>query len=147
MDKVAQEPPSQTDGIRTVTVVSWNIFSDQNAEYQIGGSREGDGIAERGLRDHAGDQVDPQYYTWPSAGYRVIAMEVVSASQGGVALFWRESNFLEVEEVVKHDPNIITVQVVTAVDQFYIVGCYPPQIRPHGDEWRRHVNNVQRVAN
>ena len=57
----------------------------------------------------------------------MVNTKAVSALQGGVALFWRGSNFFEVEEVVKHGPNVIAVQVVTADDRFYIMGCYFPQ--------------------
>ena len=43
-----------------------------------------------------------------------------------VALFWRELDDSEVEEVRKHGPNVISFQLLTGADQFYIVGCYIP---------------------
>ena len=58
-------------------------------------------------------------YMQAEAGYRDVATEVVSALQGGVALFWRECIFFKVEEVVKNGPIIITVQVVMAADQYH----------------------------
>ena len=54
--------------------------------------------------------------------YSVIATDATSISEGGVALFWRDNDLFEVEEVEKHGTNVITFQLVTGQDRFFIVG-------------------------
>ena len=144
MSELAQEPPLQIDGSGAVSVASWNICSVRNVGLEVA------------LRVMASMNIDLRIlqetkltrniYMWSSAGYCAVAMEAASASQRGVALFWRQSNLFEVVEVVKYGPNFITMQVVPEADQFHIVGCYiPPTIRQHGDE-SMHGINTQKVV-
>ena len=61
-----------------------------------------------------------------SAGYHVEATEAMSRNQGGIAMFYRDSPFFQVESVVKHGPNVISLELVTGRRRFPIVGAYVP---------------------
>ena len=65
-------------------------------------------------------------YTRFSSGYNVTASNAVSASQGGIALFWRDKELYEVEEVAMCGPNVLTFELVTGQMQFSVVGAYIP---------------------
>ncbi len=58
----------------------------------------------------------------------MISSKAASAHQGGVALLWRESEdqgFL-VEAAHIASPNILTFQLVTGEDRFFVIGAYTP---------------------
>ena len=48
-----------------------------------------------------------------SSDYHVFATDAASASQGGVALFYRESSLFSIESVRRHGPNCLSFQLVT----------------------------------
>ena len=53
--------------------------------------------------------------------------QVVSASQGGVALVWdKDHNGFEVEKVKIRHPNMLTFELITGKQRFHVVGCYLP---------------------
>ena len=91
----ADELPSRTDGRGTFSLATWNIRS---------GRKNG---LESALRAMASLGVDIGFlqetkltqgiYTRQFDEYKVFATEANSAHQGGVALFWRESDLFEVE--------------------------------------------------
>jgi len=74
-------------------------------------------------------------YTRSSAGYSVVATDAPSKHQGGIALFYRESEYWQVESIVKHGPNVISFELVSGSRRTPIVGGYiPPDDRttlPH----------------
>jgi hypothetical protein len=60
-------------------------------------------------------------------GYWVILSKAASPQQGGVALLWRaEHRDFEVKAVNIVSPNILTFQLVTGEDQFFVLGAYIP---------------------
>ena len=63
-------------------------------------------------------------YTRESAGYRVVATDAPSGHRGGVALFYRPSPLFEVEAVRECGPNVLTFEVATGAQRWYIIGCY-----------------------
>ena len=72
-----------------------------------------------------------------SSGYTVVASKAVSRHRGGVALVWREGNTYEVKETKLFGPNVLTFQLVTGADRYYVVGCYiPPSDRTTLDDVR-----------
>ena len=118
------EPPSQTDGRGTFSVASWNIRSGRNGSLEAAlRAMESLGVDIGILQE---TKLTKGIYTRRFGNYSVIATDANSVSQGGVALFWRESDDFEVEEVIKHGPNVISFHLVTGADRFYIVGCYIP---------------------
>ena len=64
-----------------------------------------------------------------ASGYTIMCSEAANAHQGGVALLWVEDDpKFEVESVqFRNGPHIVTFQVVTGDEQFYVVGVYIPQ--------------------
>ena len=63
-------------------------------------------------------------YTRESAGYHVVATDALSRHRGGVALFYRPSPLFEVEDVQEYGPNVLSFEVATGAQQWYIIGCY-----------------------
>ena len=50
----------------------------------------------------------------------------MSKQRGGVALCYRKSDHFEVEETVKHGPNVMAFQLETGRRRYYVVGAYLP---------------------
>ena len=65
-------------------------------------------------------------YTRFSSGYTVVATDAPSAHQGGIALCVRENDIFEVEETKIWHPNVLSFELVTGVDRYFVVGCYIP---------------------
>ena len=61
--------------------------------------------------------------TWAS-GYRVVATDAPSRNRGGVALFYRPLPLFPVEAVMEYGPNVLSFEVATGAQQWYIIGCY-----------------------
>ena len=61
------------------------------------------------------------------SGYRVIASKAASPHQGGVALLWEDGHRdFEVEAVKVCTPNLLTFQLVTGEERYYVMGVYIP---------------------
>ena len=111
MVRMARRPPSRADGRGSFSVATYNVRCGRNA-----------GL-ESALRAMAATGVDlgiftetkitDGVYTRFSSGYNVTASNAVSASQGGIALFWRDNEIYEVEEVATRGPNVLTFELVT----------------------------------
>ncbi len=66
-------------------------------------------------------------YPWYTSGYNVIALKATSHNQGGVALLWKEGDDLPGVEAARIvPPNLLTFQLVTDVERFYVMGIYIP---------------------
>ena len=120
-----QDAPSQTDGSgTTITVANWNIRNGRN------GGLEGALRAVKALGVDFGLLTETKLtggiYTRNSSGYEVLATDAVNAHQGGVAICWRKSADFEVEETRAWGPNVMTSQLVTGRNRFYVVGGYIP---------------------
>ena len=63
-----------------------------------------------------------------ASGYTIMCSKAVSGHQGGVALVWKENDpKFEVESVLfNNGPNIVTFQVTTGDERFYVIGIYVP---------------------
>ena len=71
-------------------------------------------------------KLTPNIYMLSFGDFCAVVNEATSASQGGVALFWRENEHYGVKEVTTHGPSVIMLQLVRGWDRFHIVGCYIP---------------------
>ena len=121
---MARRPPSRADGRGSFSVATYNVRCGRNA-----------GL-ESALRAMAATGVDlgiftetkitDGVYTRFSSGYNVTASNAVSACQGGIALFWRENELYEVEEVATRGPNVLTFELVTGQMRYFVVGAYIP---------------------
>ena len=63
-------------------------------------------------------------YTRESSGYRVLALEVLSAHSGGVAVFYCAAKHFSVEVLQLYDANSVSFQLALGGQRWYIVGCY-----------------------
>ena len=77
-------------------------------------------------------------YTRNSLGYQVTATNAPSTHQGGVALFYHELEYWQVESVVKHGPNVISFELLVSGQQHTpIIGGYIP---PNDMTTLPHIN-------
>ena len=66
-------------------------------------------------------------YSRATSGYRVISSTAASPQQGGVALLWEEGHQdFEVEAVTIVSPNLLTFQLVTGEERYFVMGAYIP---------------------
>ena len=66
-------------------------------------------------------------YSKTTSGYRVISSKAASPQQGGVALLWEEGHQdFEVEAVTIVSPNLLTFQLVTGEERYFVMGAYIP---------------------
>ena len=77
--------------------------------------------------------VDDRHPTTAS-GYTIMCSKAVSGHQGGVAIMWKENDSkFEVKSVLfNNGPNIVTFQVTTGDERFYVIGIYIPPIAATG---------------
>jgi len=119
-----REMPSQPDGSGTISLAAWNIHS------RLGGGLEAACRSPAGLDVSIAvlqaTKVANGLHICFSSGYSVIASKAISRHRRGVALVWREGNAYEVEETRFYGPNVMTFQLVTGADQYYVVRCYIP---------------------
>ena len=83
-----------------------------------------------------------------SSGYKIIASKATSHSQGGVALVWKEGHdSFEVEAATVATPNLLTFQLVTGYERFYVMGIYiPPMILRGWMRFGKHGKHAQPIA-
>ena len=66
-------------------------------------------------------------YSKTTLGYRVILLTATSPQQGRVALLWEEGHKdFKVEAVTIVLPNLLTFQLVTGEDRYFVMGAYIP---------------------
>jgi len=124
MATMADRPPSRADGRGSFSVATYNVRCGRNA-----------GL-ESALRAMAATEVDlgiftetkitDSVYTRYSSGYNVTATNAVSASQGGIALFWRDNELYEIKEVAPRGPNVLTFELVMGQIWCFVMGAYIP---------------------
>ena len=51
---------------------------------------------------------------------------VRKARFNGIALLWEKIELYELEEANARGPNVISFEIVTGTDRYYVVGCYIP---------------------
>jgi hypothetical protein len=67
------------------------------------------------------------WYSKSLLGYRVLVLKAASPHQGGIGLIWREDHDgFEVEAVRPLTPNLMSFQLVTGDERFYVMGIYIP---------------------
>jgi hypothetical protein len=76
-------------------------------------------------------------YTRMTSGYKVLATKAPSKHQGGIALLWQpEHEAFEIEATKIVTPNLITFQLVTGDQRYYVIGIYIP---PNDTEGRHDL--------
>jgi exonuclease III len=117
--------PPLPGGSGTFSIATWNIRSGRGA----GLTAAAKGLCHLGVGCAVLTETKLTNEQYPKLvlGYRVISLEAASPQQGGVALLWRvEHRDFEVEAVNIISPNILTFQLITGEDQFFVLGAYIP---------------------
>jgi hypothetical protein len=66
-------------------------------------------------------------YSKTTLGYCVISLKATIPQQGGVALLWEEGHKdFEVKAVTIVSPNLLTFQLVTGEERYFVMGAYIP---------------------
>ena len=63
-----------------------------------------------------------------ASGYSIMCSKAERGHKGGVALMWKENDpKFEVKSVLfNNGPNIVTFQLTTGYEWFYVIGIYVP---------------------
>ena len=67
-----------------------------------------------------------------SCHYKILAAAAEINSCGGVTLLWKTSPLYKMEEVRVSGNNIISFELETRRDQYYVMGCYIPPSKSDG---------------
>jgi hypothetical protein len=129
--------PSLPEGSGTFRMATWNIVDGRGGRL----TQAAAGLAQMGVGSAVLTEtklVDDRHPK-SAAGYSIMCLKAVSGHQGGVALMWKE-NYpkFEVESVLfNNGPNIVTFQLTTGDERFYIIGIYvPPNCNKGVDDLR-----------
>ena len=109
----------------TFLIATWNIRCGRN----LGLASAAKGLAQMGVGCALLMEVNITDDRYPkfASGYKIISSKATSHNQGGIALIWKESHqFFEVEAATVVTPNLMTFQLVTGYERFYIMGTYIP---------------------
>jgi len=119
---VANESPSRTEGSGTFRLATFNVRSGRAGGLESA-LRAMDALGvDIGLFQET--KLTKGIYTRNSSGYSVLASDAPSAWSGGVALFYRENDLFEVEEQKLWGPNVLSFELQTGEDRYFIVGAY-----------------------
>ncbi len=89
-------------------------------------------------------KVTNNWYLKSLSGYRVLVLKAASPHQGGIGLIWREDHDgFEIEAVRPLTPNLISFQLVTGNERFYVMGIYiPPKLYIEGGRSQSGMGGV-----
>jgi len=130
--------PSLPEGSRTCWVATWNIVNGRRGRL----AQAAAGLAQMrvGLAVLTETKLVDDRHPKTASGYTIMCLKAVSGHQGGAALVWKENDpKFEVESVLfNNGPNIVTFQLTTGDEQFYVIGIYVPPNYSNGvDDLRR----------
>jgi hypothetical protein len=122
---LASLTPPLSGGSGTFSVATWNIRSARGS---------GLAAAAKGLRQMGvgccvltETKLTDDRYSRATSGYRVILSTAASPQQGEVTLLWEEGHQdFEVEAVTIVSPNLLTFQLVTGEERYFVMGAYIP---------------------
>ena len=118
--------PSLPEGSGTFRMATWNIVDGRRGRL----AQAAASLAQMrvGLAVLTETKLVDSRHLKTAAGYSIKGSKAVSGHQGGVALVWKEDDpKFEVESVLfNNGPNIVTFQVTTGDERFYVIGVYIP---------------------
>ena len=128
-------PPS-SGGCGTFSVAAWNIRCGRGNGLTFAAK----GLAKMGVGCAILSEmkITDDRYTRMTSGYKVLATKAPSKHQGGIALLWQpEHEAFEIEATKIVTPNLITFQLVTGDQRYYVIGIYiPPNDTEGGHDLR-----------
>ena len=124
MDNIST--PSLPEGSGTFRMATWNIVNGRRgclAQAAAGLAQMGVGLAVLTETKLVDDR-----HPKTASGYTIMCSKAVSGHQGGVAIMWKENDpKFEVGSVLfNNGPNIVTFQVTTGDERYYVIGIYVP---------------------
>jgi exonuclease III len=122
----ALSAPPQPRGSGTFSIATWNIRSGRGTGMAAAAKRlhqMGVGCAVLTKTKLTNDRY-PKFIL----GYHVISSKAASPHQGGVALIWKESEdqgfLVEAAHIVSS--NVLTFQLITGDERFFVISAYIP---------------------
>jgi hypothetical protein len=130
--------PSLPEGSGTFRMATWNIVDGRRGRL----AQAAAGLAQMrvGLAVLTETKLVDDRHPKNASGYTIMCSKAVSGHQGGVALVWNEDDpEFEVESVLfNRGPNIVTFQVTTGDERYYVIRIYiPPNCSNGVDDLRR----------
>jgi hypothetical protein len=125
--------PPLPGGSGTFSVGAWNIRSARGG----GLAAAAKGLCQMGVGCCVLTETKLTGDCYPKfiSGYSVIASKAASPHQGGIALLWEnEHRDFEVETVKVCTPNLLTFQLITGEERYYVMGVYIPPADTTGVE-------------
>ncbi len=83
------------------------------------------------------------YHTRKTEGYDIITTEAKNHHQGGVALFYRESDEWHVKGTRSYGPNVIRTELVSGRKRWILIGAYIPPSETDG----KTIDYIQAATN
>ena len=120
----ALEPNDTLPKHAPITFATYNICNGRNSRLEMALRAAREMQLDFGLLTEV--KMTEGIYTRSCEGYAVTATDAASKHQGGVALFYRESEYWQIESVVKHGPNVISFELVSGWRRTPVVGGYIP---------------------
>ena len=122
---LASLAPPLLGGCGTFSVAAWNIRCGQGH----GLTFVAKGLAKMGVGCAILSEmkITDDRYTRMTSGYKVLATKAPSKHQGGIALLWQPDHEAFEKEATKIvTPNLITFQLVTRDQRYYVISIYIP---------------------
>lgn len=107
-----------------ITIATYNICSGRKGRLELALRAAAQMNLDLGILTET--KLTDGIYTRNSSGYQVVATDAPSKHQGGIALFYRESEYWQVESLVKHGPNVISFELVSGRRRTPMIGGYIP---------------------
>ena len=129
--------PSLPESSGTFWMASWNIVNGR--EERLSQAAAGMAQMRVGLAVLTETKLVDDRHPKTASRYAIMCSKAVSGHQGGVALMWKEEDpKFEVESVLfSNGPNIVTFQVATGDERFYVIRIYiPPDCNKGVDDLR-----------
>ena len=121
----ASSAPPSSGGRGTFSVAAWNIRCGRGNGLTFAAK----GLAKMGVGCAILSEmkITDDRYARMTSGYKVLSTKAPSKHKGGIALLWQpDHEGFEVEAARVVTPNLITFQLVTGDERYYVMGIYIP---------------------
>ena len=112
------------DAAKTIRLATYNIRNGRNGGLEAALRAMAQANVDLGVFQET--KLTEGTHTRRSSDYQVRATDAPSRHQGGVALFYRDSDLFQVEAYQNFGPNVISFQLVSGQRRWHVVGCYIP---------------------
>jgi hypothetical protein len=146
MTMSASSAPPSSGGRGTFSVAAWNIRCGRGNGLTFAAK----GLAKMGVGCAILSEmkITDNRYARMTSGYKVLSTKAPSKHKGGIALLWQpDHEGFEVEAARVVTPNLITFQLVTGDERYYVMGIYIPPNDAGGETtFERHGKRARLTA-